>query len=185
MFKTIPTLSFLHIKVKYLSLFSPTYSIVMASSLLTSSVMIPTTGSTVVGRSVLPFQSSLHSLRLTHSYKNPALFISCCSSVSKNAATSSTDLKPVVERWPEYIPNKLPDGNYVRVFDTTLRDGEQSPGGSLTPPQKLEIARQLAKLRVDIMEVGFPGSSEEELETIKTIAKTVGNEVFSLFPSLK
>jgi len=105
--------------------------------------------------------------------------------VSKNAATSSTDLKPVVERWPEYIPNKLPDGNYVRVFDTTLRDGEQSPGGSLTPPQKLEIARQLAKLRVDIMEVGFPGSSEEELETIKTIAKTVGNEVFSLFPSLK
>ncbi|CAD5332421.1 unnamed protein product [Arabidopsis thaliana] len=149
----------------------------MASSLLTSSVMIPTTGSTVVGRSVLPFQSSLHSLRLTHSYKNPALFISCCSSVSKNAATSSTDLKPVVERWPEYIPNKLPDGNYVRVFDTTLRDGEQSPGGSLTPPQKLEIARQLAKLRVDIMEVGFPGSSEEELETIKTIAKTVGNEV--------
>jgi methylthioalkylmalate synthase 1 len=82
-----------------------------------------------------------------------------------------------VERWPEYIPNKLPDGNYVRVFDTTLRDGEQSPGGSLTPPQKLEIARQLAKLRVDIMEVGFPGSSEEELETIKTIAKTVGNEV--------
>nr|CAJ55509.1 methylthioalkylmalate synthase a [Arabidopsis cebennensis] len=149
----------------------------MASSLLTSSGMIHTTGSTVVGRSVLPFQSSLHSLPLTHLYKKPAYFISCCSSVSKIGATNATDLKPVVERWPEYIPNKLPDNNYVRVFDTTLRDGEQAPGGSLTPPQKLEIARQLAKLRVDIMEVGFPGSSEEELETVKTIAKTVGNEV--------
>ncbi|CAH8271933.1 unnamed protein product [Arabidopsis lyrata] len=149
----------------------------MASSLLTSSGMIHTTGSTVVGRSLLPFQSSLHSLSLTHSYKKPAYFISCCSSVSKNGATNATDLKPVVDRWPEYIPNKLPDKNYVRVFDTTLRDGEQAPGGSLTPPQKLEIARQLAKLRVDIMEVGFPGSSEEELETVKTIAKTVGNEV--------
>ncbi|WZY84619.1 hypothetical protein YC2023_031003 [Brassica napus] len=91
--------------------------------------------------------------------------------------TSASDLKPVVERWPEYIPHKLPDKNYVRVFDTTLRDGEQAPGGALTPPQKLEIARQLAKLRVDIMEVGFPVSSEEEFETVKTIAKTVGNEV--------
>lgn len=164
---------------------SPTYSIVMASSLLTSSGMIHTTGSTVVGRSLLPFQSSLHSLSLTHSYKKPAYFISCCSSVSKNGATNATDLKPVVDRWPEYIPNKLPDKNYVRVFDTTLRDGEQAPGGSLTPPQKLEIARQLAKLRVDIMEVGFPGSSEEELETVKTIAKTVGNEVFLYFLHLK
>ncbi|KAL0671226.1 hypothetical protein Bca4012_033930 [Brassica carinata] len=92
-----------------------------------------------------------------------------------NGAT--IDLKPVVERWPEYIQHKLPDKNYVRVLDTTLRDGEQSPGGALTPPQKLEIARQLAKLRVDIMDVGFPVSSEEEFETVKTIAKTVGNEV--------
>lgn len=103
--------------------------------------------------------------------------------MSKKAETSGTDLKTVVERWPEYIPNKLPDKNYVRVFDTTLRDGEQSPGAALTPPQKIEIARQLAKLRVDIMEVGFPVSSEEEFETIKTIAKTVGNEVVSLFLS--
>lgn len=99
--------------------------------------------------------------------------------------TSATDLKPTVERWPEYLPNKLPDKNYVRVLDTTLREGEQAPGGSLTPSQKLEIARQLAKLRVDIMEVGFPGSSDEEFETVKTIAKTVGNEVVSLFPSRK
>ena len=82
-----------------------------------------------------------------------------------------------MKRWPEYIPNKIADKNYVRVFDTTLRDGEQSPGGALTPLQKVEIARQLAKLRVDVMDVGFPASSEEELEAVKSIAKTVGNEV--------
>ncbi|KAG2301219.1 hypothetical protein Bca52824_029870 [Brassica carinata] len=145
----------------------------MASSLLTSSGVIPTTGSNMVVRSFLPFGS----VRLTRPYNNSSLLISCCSPVSKNAETSGIDLKPIVERWPEYIPNKVPDKNYVRVFDTTLRDGEQSPGAALTPPQKIEIARQLAKLRVDIMEVGFPVSSEEEFETIKTIAKTVGNEV--------
>ncbi|XP_006394566.2 methylthioalkylmalate synthase 2, chloroplastic [Eutrema salsugineum] len=149
----------------------------MASSLLTSPGMIPTTGSAVVLRSVLPFGFSLPSLRLTRPYNKSSLFISCCSPVSEKPATSAIDLKPVVERWPEYIPHKLPDKNYVRVFDTTLRDGEQAPGGALTPPQKLEIARQLAKLRVDVMEVGFPGSSEEEFETVRTIAKTVGNEV--------
>nr|QWJ73400.1 methylthioalkylmalate synthase 1-3 [Isatis tinctoria] len=130
----------------------------MGSALLTYPIMIPTTGSMVAVRSVLPIRSSLPSLGLTRPQNKPTLFISCCSSVSD-------------------IPNKLPDKNYVRVFDTTLRDGEQSPGGALTPLQKLEIARQLAKLRVDVMDVGFPASSEEELEAVKTIAKTVGNEV--------
>ncbi|KAF3535633.1 hypothetical protein F2Q69_00021576 [Brassica cretica] len=150
----------------------------MASSLLTYSIMIPTTGSTVVVRSVLPIESSLPSLRrLTYPHKKPTLFISFCSSTSQKAATSSIDLQPVMKRWPEYIPNKIADKNYVRVFDTTLRDGEQSPGGALTPLQKVEIARQLAKLRVDVMDVGFPASSEEELEAVKSIAKTVGNEV--------
>nr|CAJ55513.1 methylthioalkylmalate synthase b [Boechera divaricarpa] len=149
----------------------------MASLLHTSSSMITTISPTMVARSVLPIGSSLPSIRLTRPFNKPTLFISCSSSESKKAATSGTDLKPIVERWPEYIPNKLPHKNYVRILDTTLRDGEQSPGAALTPPQKLEIARQLAKLRVDIMEVGFPVSSEEEFEAIKTIAKTVGNEV--------
>ncbi|KAH0938822.1 hypothetical protein HID58_006283 [Brassica napus] len=149
----------------------------MALSLLTYSIKIPTTASTVVVRPVLPIRSSLPSLRLTFPHRTPTSFISCCSSVSEKAATSGIDLKPDVERWPKYIPNKHPDKNYVRVLDTTLRDGEQSPGGALTPAQKLEIARKLAKLRVDVMDVGFPASSEEELEAVKTIAKTVGNEV--------
>ncbi|KAH0898477.1 hypothetical protein HID58_048045 [Brassica napus] len=135
------------------------------------------TSSTVVVRSVLPIESSLPSLRrLTYPHKKPTLFISFCSSTSQKAATSSIDLQPVMKRWPEYIPNKIADKNYVRVFDTTLRDGEQSPGGALTPLQKVEIARQLAKLRVDVMDVGFPASSEEELDAVKSIAKTVDAE---------
>ena len=58
----------------------------------------------------------------------------------------------------------------VRVFDTTLRDGEQSPGATLTRPEKLEIARQLEALGVDIIEAGFPVSSNGDWESVHTIA---------------
>ena len=47
---------------------------------------------------------------------------------------------------PEYVPGRIDDPDYVRIFDTTLRDGEQSPGATLTSKEKLEIARQLSKL---------------------------------------
>jgi 2-isopropylmalate synthase len=67
------------------------------------------------------------------------------------------------------------DGNYVRIFDTTLRDGEQSPGASLTSPEKLEIARSLARLGVDIIEAGFPAASPDDLEAVRRIAIEVGN----------
>lgn len=54
---------------------------------------------------------------------------------------------------------RIDDPNYVRIFDTTLRDGEQSPGATLTSKEKLDIARQLSKLGVDIIEAGFPIAS--------------------------
>uniref|UniRef100_A0A103Y0I5 2-isopropylmalate synthase n=1 Tax=Cynara cardunculus var. scolymus TaxID=59895 RepID=A0A103Y0I5_CYNCS len=78
-------------------------------------------------------------------------------------------------RRPNYTPNHIPDPKYIRIFDTTLRDGEQSPGASMTPNQKLQIARQLAKLGVDIIEAGFPAASVSEVEAIKLIAQEVGN----------
>ncbi|GKV09602.1 hypothetical protein SLEP1_g21077 [Rubroshorea leprosula] len=78
---------------------------------------------------------------------------------------------------PDYIPNYIPDPNYVRIFDTTLRDGEQSPGAALTSKEKLDVARQLAKLGVDIIEAGFPAASKDDFEAVKTIAKEVGNAV--------
>ena len=58
----------------------------------------------------------------------------------------------------------------IRIFDTTLRDGEQTPGVSLTAEDKMEIARQLSKLGVDIIEAGFPSSSEGEKKVVKDIA---------------
>jgi len=65
--------------------------------------------------------------------------------------------------------------NYVRIFDTTLRDGEQSPGATLTSAEKVEIARGLARLGVDIIEAGFPAASPDDLEGVRRIAMEVGN----------
>lgn len=65
--------------------------------------------------------------------------------------------------------------NYVRIFDTTLRDGEQSPGATLTSAEKLEIAHGLARLGVDVIEAGFPAASPDDLEAVRRIAIEVGN----------
>jgi len=63
--------------------------------------------------------------------------------------------------------------NYIRIFDTTLRDGEQSPGCSMTPSEKVEIAKQLERLNVDIIEAGFPAASAAEVEAIQAVSKKV------------
>lgn len=78
---------------------------------------------------------------------------------------------------PPYVPNRIDDPNYVRIFDTTLRDGEQSPGATLTSKEKQDIARQLVKMGVDIIEAGFPQASLGDFEAVKTIADTVGRDV--------
>jgi 2-isopropylmalate synthase len=65
--------------------------------------------------------------------------------------------------------------NYVRIFDTTLRDGEQSPGATMTSAEKLEVAHHLARLGVDIIEAGFPAASPDDLEAVRRIALEVGN----------
>ena len=63
----------------------------------------------------------------------------------------------------------------VFIFDTTLRDGEQSPGNTMNTPEKLRVARQLEILGVDIIEAGFPIASEGDFEAVKLIAETVKN----------
>ncbi len=65
----------------------------------------------------------------------------------------------------------------VRIFDTTLRDGEQSPGATLTRPEKLEIARALEAMGVDIIEAGFPISSDGDFESVKAIAGEISSSV--------
>ncbi|MDQ6910112.1 MAG: 2-isopropylmalate synthase [Actinomycetota bacterium] len=63
--------------------------------------------------------------------------------------------------------------DHLKIFDTTLRDGEQSPGISLDAAEKLEIAEQLARLRVDYIEAGFPVASQGDFEAVQLIARTV------------
>ena len=65
----------------------------------------------------------------------------------------------------------------IIIFDTTLRDGEQCPGAAMTPREKLEIARQLARLGVDIIEAGFPVSSEGDFASVQEIAREVKGPV--------
>src|SRR3954469_23864558 len=65
----------------------------------------------------------------------------------------------------------------VRIFDTTLRDGEQSPGATLTRAEKLEIARHLEAMGVDIIEAGFPIASDGDFESVKTIAGEISKSV--------
>src|SRR4029077_6818444 len=64
----------------------------------------------------------------------------------------------------------------VIIFDTTLRDGEQAPGCSLVPAQKLQVAEQLYRLGVDVIEGGFPVSSLGDLEAVKSIANSIGRQ---------
>ncbi len=73
----------------------------------------------------------------------------------------------------------------ITIFDTTLRDGEQCPGASLTPSEKLEIAKHLARLGVDVIEGGFPIASPGDAQAVKMIAQTVkGPTIAALARSL-
>src|SRR5665811_1461800 len=67
----------------------------------------------------------------------------------------------------------------VLIFDTTLRDGEQSAGASMTVEEKVEIARQLERLNVDVIEAGFPISSQGDFEAVQTIAREVRKPIIA------
>src|SRR6187397_3004824 len=73
--------------------------------------------------------------------------------------------------------NASSDANRVQIFDTTLRDGEQSPGISLNAAEKVEIAQQLARLGVDVIEAGFPITSPGDFEAVEAIARGVEGPV--------
>ena len=85
------------------------------------------------------------------------------------------DLMPFVK---QPVNDKKKNGksmSRIRIFDTTLRDGEQSPGVNLNKMEKLEIAKQLERLGVDVMEAGFPAASEGDFQAVKLIADTIKN----------
>ena len=83
---------------------------------------------------------------------------------------------PTPERSTPPTPERTEQGR-VRIFDTTLRDGEQSPGISLNRQEKLEIAHQLARLGVDVIEAGFPITSPGDFEAVQAIAQEVEGPV--------
>jgi len=77
-------------------------------------------------------------------------------------------------RWNHGKGNKKQDeARVIRIFDTTLRDGEQAPGNSMNIEEKMRIARQLQKLNVDVIEAGFPIASEGDFEAVKKVAQTI------------
>src|SRR5437868_4045707 len=67
----------------------------------------------------------------------------------------------------------------VLIFDTTLRDGEQSPGCSMTQPEKLRVARALADLGVDVIEAGFPAASRGDFEAVSAVAREVQGPIIA------
>ncbi len=71
----------------------------------------------------------------------------------------------------------------MRIFDTTLRDGEQCPGATLTSEEKLEVARALSRLGVDVIEAGFPSASPDDFQAVREIADTIGKEPVAGRPS--
>ena len=65
------------------------------------------------------------------------------------------------------------DNNYIKIFDTTLRDGEQSPGASMNIEEKLKIAKALEGLQVDVIEAGFPAASKGDYDAVFEISKNI------------
>ena len=63
--------------------------------------------------------------------------------------------------------------DWVKIFDTTLRDGEQSPGATMNVAEKVRVAQQLEKLNVDCVEAGFPISSEGDFEAVRAIGQAI------------
>src|SRR4030088_1212025 len=70
-----------------------------------------------------------------------------------------------------------PNPDRVLIFDTTLRDGEQSPGCSMTRPEKLRVARALADLGVDVIQAGFPAASRGDFDSVQAVAREVQGPV--------
>src|SRR3954447_11396054 len=75
---------------------------------------------------------------------------------------------------PSRATDRMSDPDHVRIFDTTLRDGEQAPGCTMTRDEKLAVARQLARLGVDVIEAGFPASSPGDWDAVHAIAGEIG-----------
>src|SRR5688572_31530614 len=73
----------------------------------------------------------------------------------------------------------VPPSESLLIFDTTLRDGEQSPGCSMTQAEKLRVAKALAELGVDVIEAGFPAASRGDFEAVNAVAREVHGPIIA------
>src|SRR4029077_2840243 len=80
------------------------------------------------------------------------------------------------------LAQRRPTMDRVQIFDTTLRDGEQSPGATMNAEEKLAIARQLEHLGVDVIEAGFAASSDGDFEAVRRVAEIVSRPVVLSLP---
>ena len=85
------------------------------------------------------------------------------------------DLNAFIHQQAELEKNTMNTNHRVIIFDTTMRDGEQSPGASMTKEEKIRIARQLEKMGVDVIEAGFAAASPGDFESVNAIAKIITN----------
>src|SRR5690349_23821282 len=92
----------------------------------------------------------------------------CAYGQGDNYKLAASKLKRHIKGMPQ-VPS--PSSDRVYIFDTTLRDGEQSPGCSMTVPEKLRMAEKLAALGVDIMEAGFPIASDGDFEAVDAVSR--------------
>src|SRR5579862_7469935 len=83
-----------------------------------------------------------------------------------------------LKRYGAFLMTPTPDR--VLIFDTTLRDGEQAPGCSMTLPEKLRVARALAELGVDVIEAGFPAASRGDWESVNAVARDVHGPIIAV-----
>ena len=93
----------------------------------------------------------------------------------ETGADSQSDLSPTVDL--PMTPHAREEQDRVLIFDTTLRDGEQSPGATMTLEQKIEISRLLDGMGVDIIEAGFPNASPGDFEAVRRVSETVKDSV--------
>ena len=131
----------------------------------------------------MTYQQSVRRLCIRTLAFSRCFWARCCSFDLKGVGCRADTRKDLESRNPapmkvaagflfmEYRQMSAPDADRVRIFDTTLRDGEQSPGCSMTLDEKLRIARALADLGVDIIEAGFPAASQGDWEAVAAVAR--------------
>jgi 2-isopropylmalate synthase len=109
-----------------------------------------------------PAAAALRALKIP-----PPQFAEVCPTALSSRCGS---MRPIASHSPRYWRKSCP--NDLIIFDTTLRDGEQSPGASMTRDEKLRIARQLERMRVDVIEAGFAAASPGDFEAVRAVAES-------------